>query len=255
MRHFNSKHLCGLLLFPGLAVSLQLLHGDIEQLRREYMVLFTRGVSITKKLGFSDIIMPGEMRNDLYMTLEKGEFEKGGKSVARNVEITVYVLDIEGQVMKSYVAAGSGEPGGDEYHSFVLYHNNSPRWAEQIKLPIPVDMFRGAHVRFEFRHCSSKTLLQHYSGIMYCVWGGKRAVCVCVCAFVCFVVCASACVSVRVSACVRVCVWTPIYTTDIGNVVRGDSYLSKGTFNLGSTASVIMIVVCLLLTRCSFSPL
>ncbi|XP_016125933.1 dedicator of cytokinesis protein 4-like [Sinocyclocheilus grahami] len=42
----------------GLAVALQLLHGDIEQLRREYMVLFTRGVSITKKLGFSDVIMP-----------------------------------------------------------------------------------------------------------------------------------------------------------------------------------------------------
>uniref|UniRef100_A0A8D0A605 Dedicator of cytokinesis protein 4 n=1 Tax=Sander lucioperca TaxID=283035 RepID=A0A8D0A605_SANLU len=140
----------------GLAVALQLLHGDIEQLRREYMVLFTRGVSITRKLGFSDVIMPGEMRNDLYITLEKGEFEKGGKSVARNVEITVYVLDIDGQILKSHVAAGSGEPGGDEYHSLVLYHNNSPRWAEQIKLPIPVDMFRGSHVRFEFRHCSTK---------------------------------------------------------------------------------------------------
>lgn len=46
-------------LVPGLAVALQLLHGDIEQLRREYMVLFTRGVSITRKLGFSDVIMPG----------------------------------------------------------------------------------------------------------------------------------------------------------------------------------------------------
>lgn len=42
----------------------------------------------------------GEMRNDLYITLEKGEFEKGGKSVARNVEITVYVLDIDGQILK-----------------------------------------------------------------------------------------------------------------------------------------------------------
>lgn len=42
----------------------------------------------------------GEMRNDLYVTLEKGEFEKGGKSVARNVEITIYVLDIDGQVLK-----------------------------------------------------------------------------------------------------------------------------------------------------------
>ncbi|XP_051911224.1 dedicator of cytokinesis protein 4b isoform X3 [Hippocampus zosterae] len=140
----------------GLAVALQLLHGDIDQLRREYMVLFTRGVSITRKLGFSDVIMPGEMRNDLYVTLEKGEFEKGGKSVARNVEITVYLLDIDGQILKSHVTAGSGEPGGDEYHSLVLYHNNSPRWAEQIKLPIPVDMFRGSHVRFEFRHCSTK---------------------------------------------------------------------------------------------------
>uniref|UniRef100_A0A8C6UCJ8 Dedicator of cytokinesis 4b n=1 Tax=Neogobius melanostomus TaxID=47308 RepID=A0A8C6UCJ8_9GOBI len=138
----------------GLSVALQLLHGDIEQLRREYMVLFTRGVSITRKLGFSDVIMPGEMRNDLYITLERGEFEKGGKSVARNVEITVYALDIDGQILK--VAAGSGEPGADEYHSLVLYHNNSPRWAEQIKLPIPVDMFRGSHVRFEFRHCSTK---------------------------------------------------------------------------------------------------
>uniref|UniRef100_H3CJ97 Dedicator of cytokinesis 4b n=1 Tax=Tetraodon nigroviridis TaxID=99883 RepID=H3CJ97_TETNG len=140
----------------GLAVALQLLHGDIEQLRREYMVLFTRGVSITRKLGFSDVIMPGEMRNDLYVSLEKGEFEKGGKSVARNVKVTVYVLDVDGQVLKSYVAAGSGEPGSDQYHSLVLYHNNSPRWAEQIKLPIPVDMFRGSHVRFEFRHCSTK---------------------------------------------------------------------------------------------------
>lgn len=56
------------------------------------------------------------------------------------------------------MAAGSGEPGSDQYHSLVLYHNNSPRWAEQIKLPLPVDMFRGSHVRFEFRHCSSKYL-------------------------------------------------------------------------------------------------
>uniref|UniRef100_A0A7N6AD66 Dedicator of cytokinesis 4b n=1 Tax=Anabas testudineus TaxID=64144 RepID=A0A7N6AD66_ANATE len=155
IKKVNSRYnLCGS--NTGLAVALQLLHGDIEQLRREYMVLFTRGVSITRKLGFSDVIMPGEMRNDLYITLEKGEFEKGGKSVARNVEITVYVLDIDGQILKGHVAAGSGEPGGDEYHSLVLYHNNGPRWAEQLKLPIPVDTFRGSHVRFEFRHCSTK---------------------------------------------------------------------------------------------------
>lgn len=46
------------------------------------------------------VVSAGEMRNDLYVTLEKGEFEKGGKSVARNVEVTVYVLDVDGQVVK-----------------------------------------------------------------------------------------------------------------------------------------------------------
>ncbi|XP_029471470.1 dedicator of cytokinesis protein 4 isoform X3 [Rhinatrema bivittatum] len=140
----------------GLAVSLQLLHGDIEQIRRDYTSVFTRGVSITRKLGFSDIIMPGEMRNDLYITVERGEFEKGGKSVARNVEVTMCVLDTGGQCLKDFISFGSGEPPANEFHSFVLYHNNSPRWAELLKLPIPVDIFRGAHVRFEFRHCSTK---------------------------------------------------------------------------------------------------
>lgn len=45
--------------FAGLNVSLQLLHGDMEQIRKDYMRLFTRNVSITKRLGFSDIIIPG----------------------------------------------------------------------------------------------------------------------------------------------------------------------------------------------------
>uniref|UniRef100_A0A8C2KN35 Dedicator of cytokinesis 4 n=1 Tax=Cyprinus carpio TaxID=7962 RepID=A0A8C2KN35_CYPCA len=140
----------------GLNVSLQLLHGDMEQIRKDYMRLFTRNVSITKRLGFSDIIIPGEIRNDLYVTLERGEFEKGGKSVARNVEVTVYLLGGDGQLLKGLVCCGSGEPGVDEHRSFVLYHSNSPRWAEQIKLPIPLEMFHGTHLRFELRHCSTK---------------------------------------------------------------------------------------------------
>lgn len=52
---------------------------------------------------------------------------------------------------------GSGEPNASEYRSFVLYHNNSPRWSEMVKLPIPIDRFRGSHLRFEFRHCSSES--------------------------------------------------------------------------------------------------
>lgn len=50
------------LVSAGLAVSLQLLHGDLEQIQKEYMRLFTRNVSITRRLGFSEIIMPGESK-------------------------------------------------------------------------------------------------------------------------------------------------------------------------------------------------
>ncbi|KAK2096462.1 Dedicator of cytokinesis protein 4 [Saguinus oedipus] len=57
---------------------------------------------------------------------------------------------------EDFISFGSGEPPASEYHSFVLYHNNSPRWSELLKLPIPVDKFRGAHIRFEFRHCSKE---------------------------------------------------------------------------------------------------
>lgn len=55
------------------------------------------------------------------------------------------------------ISLGSGEPNASEYRSFVLYHNNGPRWSEMVKLPIPIDRFRGSHLRFEFRHCSSES--------------------------------------------------------------------------------------------------
>ncbi|KAG9335307.1 hypothetical protein JZ751_005412 [Albula glossodonta] len=110
----------------GLIISLQLLRGEMEQIRRENPLIFNRGVAITRKLGFPDVIMPGDIRNDLYLTLDRGEFERGGKSVQKNIEVTVYVLYADGEILKV------------------------------VKLPIPIDRFRGSHLRFEFRHCSTK---------------------------------------------------------------------------------------------------
>ncbi|XP_078065470.1 dedicator of cytokinesis protein 3 isoform X1 [Mustelus asterias] len=146
----------------GMIISVQLLRGDMDHVRRENPMIFNRGVAITRKLGFPDVIMPEmkivgcDIRNDLYLTLERGEFERGGKSVQKNIEITVYVLYADGETLKDCISLGSGEPSISEHCSFVMYHNNSPRWGEIIKLPIPVDKFRGSHLRFEFRHCSTK---------------------------------------------------------------------------------------------------
>lgn len=62
-------------------------------------------------------------------------------------------------LLQDCISLGTGEPNTSECRSFVLYHNNSPRWSEMVKLPIPIDRFRGSHLRFEFRHCSSEPQL------------------------------------------------------------------------------------------------
>ncbi len=42
----------------------------------------------------------GDIRNDLYLMLERGDFERGGKSVQKNIEVTMYVLYADGEILK-----------------------------------------------------------------------------------------------------------------------------------------------------------
>ncbi|XP_054002180.1 dedicator of cytokinesis protein 3 isoform X1 [Hylaeus anthracinus] len=139
----------------GIEVSLRVLHGELSQVREENPLLFNN-ICLTKKLGFSDVIMPGDVRNDLYLNLERGEFERGGKSTGKNIEVTILVLDADGQPLEDCLFGAAGMEGSSEYQSLVIYHHNSPAWAETVRLAIPIDNFYGSHVRFEFRHCSTR---------------------------------------------------------------------------------------------------
>uniref|UniRef100_A0AAG5CQS3 Dedicator of cytokinesis n=1 Tax=Anopheles atroparvus TaxID=41427 RepID=A0AAG5CQS3_ANOAO len=139
----------------GLVVSMKLLHGEIGQAKQEQPILF-QGTAITKKVGFPDVIMPGDVRNDLFLTLERGEFERVGISTAKNIEITALVLDENGRVVQDCIAIASGSSLQASYKSMVLYHNNSPAWNETIRMFVPIDKFNKAHVRFEFRSCSTR---------------------------------------------------------------------------------------------------
>ncbi|XP_076248536.1 dedicator of cytokinesis spg isoform X2 [Calliopsis andreniformis] len=139
----------------GIVASLRVLHGELSQVREENPLLF-KNVCLTKKLGFSDVIMPGDVRNDLYLKLERGEFERGGKSTGKNIEVTILVLDADGQPLEGCLFGAAGMEGSSEYQSLVIYHHNSPAWAETVRLAIPIDKFYGSHVRFEFRHCSTR---------------------------------------------------------------------------------------------------
>jgi dedicator of cytokinesis protein 3 len=79
----------------GLVVSVRVLCGELDLVLKEHPLLL-KNVRVTNKMGFSDVIMPGDVRNDLYLTLSHGEFERAGKSVGKNIEVTVVALDSTG---------------------------------------------------------------------------------------------------------------------------------------------------------------
>lgn len=139
----------------GLSISLKLLHGGLGQAKKDQPLLF-QGTTITRKIGFPDVIMPGDVRNDLFLTLRSGEFERGGKSTAKNIEVTVLVLDSTGAILGECLWGASGMDCNPHYQSMIIYHNNSPCWNETLRLSVPIDKFSTAHVRFEFRHCSTR---------------------------------------------------------------------------------------------------
>lgn len=49
---------------------------------------------------------------------------------------------------------GDSEPLS-EFNSVVYYHEDKPRWYEIVKLAIPIEDFKGSHLKFMFRHRSS----------------------------------------------------------------------------------------------------
>jgi len=49
---------------------------------------------------------------------------------------------------------GDSEPLSD-FNSVVYYHEDKPRWYEIVKLAIPIEDFKGSHLKFMFKHRSS----------------------------------------------------------------------------------------------------
>lgn len=142
----------------GISVAIKMLHGELVQLRQEQPLLF-QGTTIARKMGFADIIMPGDVRNDLFFILDKGEFERGGKSTAKNIEVSVCVVDSNGKLIPDCLFGASGNETTTNqynYQSVILYHNNAPAWNETVRLTMPTEKFSTAHVRFEYRHCSTR---------------------------------------------------------------------------------------------------
>jgi dedicator of cytokinesis protein 1 len=81
----------------------------------------------------------GDVRNDIYLTLRSGDFNRGNKTADKNVEVTICVCDHKGDTMKDVISYGCGgdtssEPKPMVYKSMVYYHEDKPKWFETLKV-------------------------------------------------------------------------------------------------------------------------
>lgn len=106
------------------------------QIKEEFPHLIHGNIAFARKMGFPEVILPGDVRNDLYLTLVSGEFSKGSKTSDKNIEVSVAVCNEKGAIVPNVLTLGAGAAMLDVYKSVIYYHEYKPKWNETFRVII-----------------------------------------------------------------------------------------------------------------------
>jgi dedicator of cytokinesis protein 3 len=154
-----------------IAISVKIFHGNARTIVKENTSLLL-DTPLILRLGFPDVVFPGEDRNELYIKLWSGDFPSVHNNTARrsvspfvrgpgtfttsNIQVTVEVRDALGKTVENVISHGTGEPSVSQFHSLVFLRNNQPTFGELIKLALPWKELPQWHLFFTFRYRSSR---------------------------------------------------------------------------------------------------
>ncbi|KAF6017550.1 mbc [Bugula neritina] len=161
----------------GIWVSVRLLDGDLKQVKEEYPHLIVGHTAVARKMGFPEVIMPADVRNDFYVTINSGDFSQRNLG-ERNIEMTMQVCSRDGkslgirkdsmligrqsadvgvdnaEITHNVISVGGGADLQSEYKSVIYRHQDTPRWFETFKVAVPIEEFYNCHLKFTFKHVS-----------------------------------------------------------------------------------------------------
>ncbi|PCH43835.1 cytoplasmic protein [Wolfiporia cocos MD-104 SS10] len=154
-----------------MAVSIKIFYGDAATVVRENTSLL-QDIPLSLRLGFPDVVFPGDVRNELYVKLWSGDFSPSQTSSARrsmtnfargsvsnvsgNVQVTIEVRDKEGRTIERLISQCSGEPEMTYFNSTVFQRTSQPTFGELIKLKLPFENVEQWHLFFTLRYRSSR---------------------------------------------------------------------------------------------------
>ncbi|KAG6829556.1 hypothetical protein H0H92_004225 [Tricholoma furcatifolium] len=164
----------------NLAVSVKVFRGDSEKVIRENMSML-QDAPRTLRLGFPDVVFPGDVRNELYVKLWCGDFTSSHTSNSRlsvvnlargqmgaslnSVQVTVEVRDQHGNTIEDVISQGSGEPFMTRFNSMIFQRCNEPTFGELIKIQLPLEGKPLWHLFFTFRNRTGRERLGGKGGL------------------------------------------------------------------------------------------